>query len=194
MADKALDLFEQISESPDSFQYAIAFNACAMLADDRAVRLGNKLFRQLPASYKHNAAVTGVLLKMLMEFGQMEDAEEVFRSIGKKNVAIYATMMRGYNHNNQPRKSVALFDQTSEEGLSLNEAAFQVAINAAARVGMRGTCTKIVQRIPAEYRDDLSLNNSIINMWVGYIVSADFCCEYVDGMNSVGQVCSDWSS
>ena len=96
MADKALDLFEQISKAPNEFQYAIAFNACAMFADDRAMQLGNKLFRQLQATHKRDTVITGAVLKMLMKFGQVKDAEDVLRTSDKKSAVTYGVMMQGW--------------------------------------------------------------------------------------------------
>ena len=66
-----------------------------MLANDRAIQLGNKLFRQLPASHKGDTVVTGAILKMQMKFGQVKDAEDVLRTSDKKTAVTYGVMMQG---------------------------------------------------------------------------------------------------
>jgi hypothetical protein len=95
MPNKAIDIFERISERANNIILSIFFNACAESADDRAHRLGNQVFQQLPAMCKNEIAVTGTVLRMLMKFGQVKDAEELFQSSKGKNLVMYGAMMHG---------------------------------------------------------------------------------------------------
>jgi hypothetical protein len=95
MPDKTLDLFEQMNETPNTIVYVAVFNACAESADNRAIRLGNQVLQQLPAMCKNEIIVIGAMLKMLMKFGQVKDAEDLFRLSTKRNLVMYAIMMQG---------------------------------------------------------------------------------------------------
>lgn len=95
MPEKTLDLFETIRETPDDFSYRIAFSACCELDDNRALDLANKLLRQLPAAHRNNVYLLGSILKMLMKFGQVKEAEQWFRSSTKKSLISYSTMIKG---------------------------------------------------------------------------------------------------
>ncbi|CAF5175920.1 unnamed protein product, partial [Rotaria magnacalcarata] len=69
MFDRALDLFEQIHLNFDSVTYIVVFNACAELANDRAVKIGRKLLDEMPENYRNNVVVLNSAMHMLMKFG-----------------------------------------------------------------------------------------------------------------------------
>lgn len=95
MPEKTLHLFQQIREAPDDFSYRIAFDACATLRNQWAIDVGNKLLRQLPTIHKNNNFLVGSILKMLIRFDQLKDAEDFFHSSTKKTVVSYRTMIKG---------------------------------------------------------------------------------------------------
>ncbi|CAF2040129.1 unnamed protein product, partial [Rotaria magnacalcarata] len=57
MFEKALDLFEQIHLNLYNVTYIIVFNACAGLANDRAIKIGRKLLDEMPENYRNDNAV-----------------------------------------------------------------------------------------------------------------------------------------
>lgn len=95
MPEKALDLFEQLSQTPDDVIHAIIFSACASLRNERAIQLGHRILDGVRGSRKENPNVIGSILNMLMKFGQVDEAESFFRSTTKKTLEIYGTMMQG---------------------------------------------------------------------------------------------------
>ncbi|CAF1662747.1 unnamed protein product, partial [Rotaria magnacalcarata] len=52
MFERALDLFEQINLNFDSVTYTVVFNACAGLANDRAMKIGKELLAKMPENYR----------------------------------------------------------------------------------------------------------------------------------------------
>lgn len=69
MSEKALDVFDNIEEAPNNVIHAIAFTACAVLRDQRAVALGNRLYHDLRRDDEKDTISVGSMLNMLMKFG-----------------------------------------------------------------------------------------------------------------------------
>lgn len=87
IAERPLDLFDKLPETPNDILYTIAYNACASLNNERSVERGSQLLREMP--------VVGSMLKMLMKFGQVKDAEQLFQSM-KRTLLTHGTMMQGH--------------------------------------------------------------------------------------------------
>jgi len=94
MPEKALDLFEQMDLDLNSSTHAKIFSVCAKLADDRAKRIGNKLLEQMPNNFRNDNIVLNSAIHMLMKFGDVTHAEQIFKKI-KKDVVSYDAMMKG---------------------------------------------------------------------------------------------------
>ncbi|CAF4734134.1 unnamed protein product, partial [Rotaria magnacalcarata] len=71
MFEKALDLFEQIQLKLDNVTYIIVFNACAGLANDRAIKIGQKLLDKMPEDYRKDVVVLNSAMHMSMKFGDI---------------------------------------------------------------------------------------------------------------------------
>jgi pentatricopeptide repeat protein len=95
MYEKALDLFEQISLVRNEATLTIVFNACAQLSNDRAKQIGKKLLKQMPQNCRNSNVIKTSAINMLMKFGDVQSAEDLFRSIMKKDIVIYNVMMKG---------------------------------------------------------------------------------------------------
>ncbi|CAF2115795.1 unnamed protein product, partial [Rotaria magnacalcarata] len=75
MFEKALDLFEQIDIELDDATYTIAFNCCAKLCNDRAMKIGKELLAKMPENSRNNNITSTSAIDMLMKFGDVESAE-----------------------------------------------------------------------------------------------------------------------
>ena len=95
MAEKTLDLFEQMSLSPNNIIYRIIFKACALLADQKAKSIGKKLVDQMSNELSMNTILSNSAIHMLVQFNDIERGEHLFQSIKNKNVVSYACMMQG---------------------------------------------------------------------------------------------------
>ena len=85
MSEKALDLFEQIEFNLNNVTYTIVFNACAELANDRAMKIGKRLLDEMPRNFRNDNVILTSAIHMLMKFGDIQNAENVFQSIKNKN-------------------------------------------------------------------------------------------------------------
>ncbi|CAF4301593.1 unnamed protein product, partial [Rotaria sordida] len=95
MYDKALDLFEQMPLNPNNVIHIIVFNACAQLGNDRAKEIGRKLLHQMPKHFHNDNILFTSAIYMLMKFGDVENAENLFQMMKKKDIITYGAMMKG---------------------------------------------------------------------------------------------------
>lgn len=95
MAEKALDLFETIPFKLDEVLCIIVYNACASLSNERAIRLGKKLFVERSNEQSKNTIVNNSAIDMLMKFGDVAEAERLFQSLKNKSIITYGAMMKG---------------------------------------------------------------------------------------------------
>lgn len=182
LPDKALDLFEQTSENSDEKILISIFSACAALSNQRAIQLGNQLLHRISTKKEANIILISSAINMLMKFGQMKKAEDMFAQVKKLDTAIYGIMMHGYNLNDRPQLSLKLFDQMKQQEIKPNLILFLALIHAAALIGMRPICEDIVNQILPEYQNDHQLKNALIDMWasrflifIEFILNDEFC-------------------
>jgi len=97
MSEKALDLYELMSLNPNSVIYTIIFNACAQLKNDRGKTVGKKDLDQILNKSETNNVVLNSAIHMLMSYGDVKSAEQLFESMKKTDVISYGAMMTG-NH------------------------------------------------------------------------------------------------
>ena len=161
-----LDLFEQIDVNLDNVTYIIVFNACAQLANDRAMKIGRKLLDEIPDNYRNNNVILTSAIHMLMKFGDVQSAEHVFRSIKKKDINNYGALMNGYNLNGEPWKCFMIFKEMNEEDIVPNEIVWNILIGACSKNAMIHRCQYIIDRIPLYIQNKKQIQNSLIDMWV----------------------------
>lgn len=166
LPERTLDLFEQTKTKLNEVLCSIVFNACATMSNERAIRLGNHLLKEIPDQFYYHIPMTGSALNMLIKFGQVSDAERLFNSLKKKDSSTFSIMMIGYNSHEQPDKALTLFEQILREKITPNDVIYVGAVNAAARIGLRSVCNQTVQLIPGPSRTNPLINNALIDMWV----------------------------
>jgi hypothetical protein len=97
MPEKVLDLLDEMIIKPDQVTLALIFNACTQLADERAIKIGEKLLDEMPNGFRNHNVLQNSALHMLMRFGDVNRAEHFFELIKKKDSISYNVMMNG-NH------------------------------------------------------------------------------------------------
>ncbi|CAF4232658.1 unnamed protein product, partial [Rotaria sordida] len=165
MSEKALDLFEKINLKLDDVTYIIVFNACAQLANDRAMKIGKKLLDGMPNDYRNNNIVLSSVTDMFMKFGDVESAERIFDSIKKKNIIPYCALMNGYNINREPWKCFKILEETKQQGIVLNEDAWNILIGTCSKIGMIRQSQYIIDQIPLHIQNLKQIQTSLIHMW-----------------------------
>ena len=171
MAEKALDLFEHIDLDLNNFVYIHVFNACAELANDRAIKIGKKLLDEMPRSFRNDNVVLNSAIHMLMKFGDIQNAEKVFQSIKNKNIITYGALMNGYNMNGLSRKCFKILEEMIKENICPDEIICSIVISACSRYRSLRRSQYIIDQIPSEIQNKKQIQNSLIRMWVSAI-----CC------------------
>lgn len=86
-----------MSLEPDPVMLIMIFNACAKLANDQAKTIGKTLLqeRQSSNTFLQHEKLVNTAIDMLMKFGDVSDAEDLFEQTETKSIVTYGTMMKG---------------------------------------------------------------------------------------------------
>ncbi|CAF3819776.1 unnamed protein product [Rotaria sp. Silwood1] len=165
MSEKALDLFEQIELNLNSFAYTTVFKVCAELANDRAMKIGKVLLDRIPQKFRHDNIVLNSAMHMLMKFGDIESAENVFQSIKKKDTSTFGALMNGYNMNGLSRKCFKILEEMIKENIFPDEIIWNIVIGACSKIRLLRRSQYIINKIPFEIQSKKQIKNSLIHMW-----------------------------
>ncbi|CAF1628679.1 unnamed protein product, partial [Rotaria magnacalcarata] len=135
--------------------YAIAFNCCAKLCNDRAMKIGKELLAKMPENYRNDNNTTNSAIDMLMRFGDVESAERIFRSMKTKNIITYNATIKGYVGNEMFEKALDLFEQIDIE---LDEVTYTIAFNCCAKL-CNDRAMKIGKELLAKMPENYRNNN-----------------------------------
>jgi succinylarginine dihydrolase len=109
MPEKAIDLFFHI-DNPDEITTTVFFNACAQLKDKETLILAEKIFSQLPIQFRQFRLLLQSALNMFCRCNDISNAEIVFDQIDP-DVIDYGVLMKLYNDQDQPEKTLQLFQR-----------------------------------------------------------------------------------
>ncbi|CAF1337435.1 unnamed protein product, partial [Rotaria sordida] len=165
MPEKIFDLLDQMTFKPDNYTLPILFNVCAQLANDRAMKIGRKLLDEMPNDYRNNNIILNSAMDMLMKSGDVKSAERIFDSIKKKNIITYGALMNGYNINSIPWKCFKILEEMKQQGVVLNEHAWNILIGTCSKIGMIRESQYIIDQIPLHIRNLKQIQTSLIHMW-----------------------------
>ncbi|CAF3883915.1 unnamed protein product [Rotaria sordida] len=187
MSEKTLDLFEQIHLKLDTVTYTIVFNACSQLANDRAKKIGKKLFDEMPDNYRNDNVVLTSATHMLMKFGEAESAERVIKLMRNKDVITYGALMNGYNMNGEPWKCFEVWEEMKQRDIVLNEIIWTILIGACSKIGMIRQSQYILHQVPLHIQNQKQVQNSVIHMWgkCGSVEKARNVYESVDDRDTL---------
>lgn len=88
-------LFDQMSIKPNSVIFTILLNACAALPNDEGKKRGRQALQHLPQAFLTDINLMNAAIDMLMRFGDVEHAEQIFHSMKEKNDVTYGSIMKG---------------------------------------------------------------------------------------------------
>ena len=161
MPQKALDLFLLV-DKPDEILTTLFFNACAQLKDQKTLNLARRIYSQLPCQSNR------LLQSAFNAFFQHKDickAEILFEKVNRDTIN-YISLMKLYNEQHRPEKTLQLFKRMKNENIERNELIFALVINACANVRFLSLSQSIVQQIPVNFLDDHWIQTALIDMWV----------------------------
>ncbi|CAF4666250.1 unnamed protein product, partial [Rotaria sp. Silwood1] len=145
--------------------YTIVFNACAELANNRAIKIGKRLLDKMPENFRNDNVILASAIHMLMKFGDIQSAENLFQSIKKKDTNIFGALMNGYNMNGLSKKCFKILEEMLEENISPNEIIWSIVIGANSQFRLLSRGQYIIDRIPPEIQNKKPIQNSLIRMW-----------------------------
>ncbi|CAF3580501.1 unnamed protein product, partial [Rotaria socialis] len=164
VAEKVFDLFDEMKIEPDQFTLNILFNACAVLNNNRAMKIGKKLLDEMPENYRNHNVMSTSAINMLMKFGDVESAKRIFRSIKVKDIITYNAMMKGYIGNEIVDKALDLFEQID---VKLDDVTYIVVFNACAKLCNDRAMkigNELLDEMPEKYRNHNVMSTSAIDM------------------------------
>ena len=95
MPEKVLDLIDTMTIPPNAYTLSVIFRACGQVNNERAKYIGYELIDQMPIDFRADIVLQNSVLSMLMNFHEVGRAEEVFRSMKRRDVISYGAMMDG---------------------------------------------------------------------------------------------------
>ncbi|CAF1544367.1 unnamed protein product, partial [Rotaria magnacalcarata] len=132
--NKKKDIITYGAMMKDNVTYIVVFNACAGLANDRAMKIGRKLIDEMPENYRNYLVVLTSAMHMLMKFGDIQSAERIFRLNKKKDIITYNVLINGYNLNDESSKCFKILEEMSHEGIVPNEIPWNILIGACSQI------------------------------------------------------------
>lgn len=96
--------------------------ACTELTDEKAMKIGKKYLDYALKKKYTGERMTASAINMLIIFKNVEQAEDLFAKMKRCDINSYGVMLKRYNLNNHPNKSLALFSQIQHRNMIINEA------------------------------------------------------------------------
>ncbi|CAM4794541.1 unnamed protein product [Rotaria magnacalcarata] len=186
MANKTIDLFNEIKH-PDEIVTILLFNACAQLRTPQALELAKTVSKKMPECFYSNIRIPTSLFNALIKCGDCSSAEILFVKM-RKSVEAYGNLMNGFNHDNNPSKTLDLFNQMKHNGINANIIIYLCVIKALSQIGDYELCQSIVKEIPHCFLVDHKIQSALIDMWgkTGSVDQAKQIFEKILEPNHIG--------
>ncbi|CAF4907488.1 unnamed protein product, partial [Rotaria sp. Silwood1] len=155
MFNETIDLFFKIS-NPDETIFVLFFHACARLGTKEALILVKKVLLNLPNNYNENKYILTTAFDAFVKCDDLLSAEQIFPKI-KRNAISYGNLMNAFNKNEQPEKTLDLYEKMKIDRIEADIICWILLINASSNIGMGALSQSIFEQIPKSF-----LNNSYI--------------------------------
>ena len=164
LAQEAIELFSTI-DNPDEISVVLLLNSCAQVGTSRSFDIGRQVLAKLPIAYHRNKYILNAALDMFVRAGDVCSAQNYFSKV-KRDVINYGQMMKCFNKEKLPLKTVNLFEKMKSEGVQPSLVNYLLLIDACSQLGMESICRKIIEQIPSEILDNIQIQTALIDMWV----------------------------
>lgn len=165
-ASKAIELLQTIAH-PNEVILLLASNACAQLQTQEALNLAKKMFSTMPKSFRTHPHLMASLFDAFIKCGDMKSAEAIFSQM-ERSVISYGNLMSGFNHHEQPEKTIELLNRLRNESKEPNRVVYLCVIKALAHLGHASLAKTTVEQIPEPQLEDGWIQNALIDMWVSH--------------------------
>ncbi|CAF1108967.1 unnamed protein product [Adineta ricciae] len=169
MPQKAIDLFLQL-DKPDEIAAGAFFNACAQIKDKKTLDLADKVFSRLRSP---SDRLLQSVFNMHFQHADISKVKILFEKV-QRNVINYASLMKLYNDQSQPEKTLKLFQRMKAEHVEGDSVVFVLLINACADIRFLSLSRSIVKQIP---------KNLLADHWLAKIT-----CTYVGSVDEAQRV------
>ncbi|CAF4422491.1 unnamed protein product, partial [Didymodactylos carnosus] len=134
---------------------------------------------------KDNLIIQTTLIDMCGKMADVQKAEEIFSKISKKrNVISFGAMMKCYNANGLPKKTIELYEEMIRNDIQLSDGIYILVIDACSMCLSRQKGWLIHHEIMNKNKEmsNIIINNALINMY-GKFGDIDNARRIFDSMN-----------
>ena len=119
-------------DKPNEINHIVFFNACGQAGNSKSLNIGKQVFYQLlnKSNGKFlNEKILQAIFHMFIKCSDINNAENLFSKLYRNQIT-FGLMMTMYNKQNQPNKTLILFEQMKKENIQANEQIFVLILNA----------------------------------------------------------------
>ncbi|CAF1385837.1 unnamed protein product [Rotaria sp. Silwood1] len=186
--EKVLDLYEKMNFKGNNIIHTIVFNTCAELSHDRSKAAGKKLLKMILDNGQYDNLVLNSAIRMLMKFGDVNEAERIFYLIKEKDTYSFSAMIKGYMKNEEHEKALDLYEQMSSES---NDVTYTIVFNTCAQLAndrAKKTGKNLLKQILAngdQYDDVLLASATGMLMKFGDVENAEHIFRLIRNKNII---------
>ncbi|CAF1033250.1 unnamed protein product [Rotaria sp. Silwood1] len=127
----------------------------------------------MPKSYYLNSRLLNALLDAYIKCGDSSNGEILFLKMNK-SIENYGNLMSGFNKENNPEKTLDLFNKMKNDGIQANIIIYLCLIKALSRIGDYSLSISMIKQIPDSFLHDNQIKTALIDMWgkTGYVDKA----------------------
>jgi pentatricopeptide repeat protein len=166
--EQVIDLSFKLDDQMDEINLLVFFSACAELGNENGLKIGKQIFTRLSQQSKGeqlHQKVLHAVLNMFTKCSDIENAEKLFIQLNKNSIS-YGCMMTMYNTQNEPEKTLSLYEQMKRDKIEADYLIWVLIINALSELSDLSTCELITSELPNQFFDNSQIQNALINMWV----------------------------
>ena len=163
MSEKAIELYSKIN-NPSEMMLCLLFANCSQAGTKQALDFGRQVWSQMSLVNRRNKYILTAALNMFITYGDVSNAEKLFITM-KPDVIDYGQMMKCYNQQKMPMKTIDLFQKMKNEGIQADSIKFIFLADACAQLGLKSYCQSVVSQIPQGLLTNIELQNALIHMW-----------------------------
>ncbi|XP_009777622.2 pentatricopeptide repeat-containing protein At4g30700 [Nicotiana sylvestris] len=137
LTEMAISLFREMQKldiHPNPVTITSILSACAQLGTLSMGKWVHDLIKK--EKFESNIYVLTALVDMYAKCGNIEEARQVFDSIGEKNVVTWNAMISAYGLHGRGREALVLFDEMLDSGVSPTGVTFLCVLYACSHAGL----------------------------------------------------------
>ena len=86
----------------------------------------------------------------------------------QKSALSYANLMNGFNRENQPDKTLKLFDRMKEDSVEPTVPIYLCLIKALAQISLSSLSEHVFSQVPEQFMLNHLIQNASIDLWVSF--------------------------